>query len=274
MRDLGFDLETALGWFPPERDHPYILVRVRDTDAKGWTETLAVAVRRCYVSDELVTKRAGVLSVPEAQIVEASLPPPGAVMAGDFGEILAYFYIATRLHPQAAVGPKKWRLKQDRTKPAPYSDVLSFVLPSWPAASEEDRLICSEVKTKSTPGDSNPIGEAIEGTGRDRTSRLARTLVWLRDRGLREDLGAVTLQHLNRFIDATEHPSYARDFIAVAVLSTSLLDEEVVHAPSTTPEGYSVVILAVPELREVYASVFEAAAKAAIEDQPVKGREV
>ena len=75
-------------------------------------------------------------------------------MAGDFGEILVMLYHAALEQPTEILGPKKWRLKQDRTKPAPYSDVVHFVVPSWPQSSDQDRILCSEVKTKSTAGNS------------------------------------------------------------------------------------------------------------------------
>ena len=77
-------------------------------------------------------------------------------MAGDFGEILVFLYHAAEEHPMAVIGPKKWRLKQDRTKPTPYLDVVHFVVPTWPDSSEHDCLVCSEVKTKSTAGSRLP----------------------------------------------------------------------------------------------------------------------
>lgn len=114
-------------------------------------------------------------------------------MSGDFGEILVYLYQAAKEHPVEAIGPKKWRLKQDRTKPSPHSDVVHYVLPSWPTPSAQDVILCAEVKTKATAGKTAPIKEAIEGCENDRTGRLARTLVWLRERALTEDLGDIEL---------------------------------------------------------------------------------
>ncbi|MBM4291364.1 MAG: DUF1837 domain-containing protein, partial [Deltaproteobacteria bacterium] len=100
---------------------------------------------------------------------------PGATMAGDFGEILVYLYQSVRELPVEALGVKKWRLKQDRTKPAPHSDVVHFVLPSWPMPSDKDVLLCSEVKTKSTDGDSTPIQSAIADSEKDRKSLFRRS---------------------------------------------------------------------------------------------------
>jgi hypothetical protein len=161
MDDLSFPFEQALVWFTHESETPYVLVRVSEEHTKAWSAALGVPVRRCYVTDALLEERTKALGVPKSQILAAKLPDSGSIMAGDFGEIIVYFYQAAMQHPREAFGPKKWRLKQDRMKPAPHSDVIHFVLPCWPTPSAEDILLCSEVKTKSTNGGSTPITEAI-----------------------------------------------------------------------------------------------------------------
>jgi hypothetical protein len=260
--DLDFDFAGAAPWFPHDQEKPYVLVRVSDEHAKSWADTLGLAVRRCYVSDSIVTAKAKEHGVDKTEIIAARMPDAGSTMAGDFGEILVYLYQSIKELPAAAFGPKKWRLKQDRTKPAPHSDVLHFILPSWPTASENDVLICSEVKTKSTKGKFDPINAAIGDSAKDRTSRLARTLVWLRERSLVESLGDVQIAHLERFINATEHPGAQKRFRAIAVVCKSLVDAELHHAPTTEASEYTVVVIAVPDLKGTYSAVFDAAQKA------------
>ncbi|WP_242352375.1 MULTISPECIES: Hachiman antiphage defense system protein HamA [unclassified Anaeromyxobacter] len=260
--DLGLNLTLAAQWFPHEHEDPYVLVRVSDEHAKSWADTLGVAVRRCYVSDSLVIEKALEHNVDKTQIIAARMPDAGATMAGDFGEILVYFYQSAKELPVKAIGPKKWRLKQDRTKPAPHSDVVHFVLPTWPTSSDKDVLLCSEVKTKSTAGESTPIQSAIDDSAKDRTSRLARTLVWLKERALLEPLGDVQIAHLDRFIKATDHPPATKRFRAVAVVCQTLLDEELKSAPITASPEYTVVVIAVPDLKNIYAAVFDSAKKA------------
>lgn len=260
--DFGFDFARAAPWFPHEKDDPYVLVRVSDAHANSWADTLGVAVRRCYVSDSIVNERAAALGVNKEEIIAAKLPDLGAAMAGDFGEILVYFYQGASALPSAALGPMKWRLKQDRTKPAPHSDVVHFVLPSWPKSSEDDVVLCSEVKTKSTAGGSNPIQSAIEDCAKDRTSRLGRTLIWLRERALLESLGDVQIGQIDRFINTTEHPPARKRFRAVAVVCQSLVDTELASAPTTRSPEYTVVVIAVPDLKKTYSAVFDAAKKA------------
>ena len=267
MNELGLDVNQVLPWFPHEAETPYVLVRVSPEHANGWAAALQDAVRRCYLTDDLLQARTQQLEVefqgpPEfrqALVINSKLPDAGATMAGDFGEILIYVYQAAKAHPRTVIGPKKWRLKQDRTKPAPCSDVVHFILPTWPTASGQDEVLCAEVKMKSTDNGKSPIEDAIEGCAKDRTSRLSRTLQWLKERAIAEPLGAVEIAHLNRFINATDHPAAIKRFRAVAVVCSSLLAAELPMAPAQASPDYTLVVVAVPNLHAVYNAVFQAA---------------
>lgn len=266
MNELGLDISNFLHLFPHEIELPYAVVRISDEQVNGLAVTIRDAVRRCYLSDELLQDRVKALEVElggtaefrQAQIIGAKLPNPGSTMSGDFGEILTYIYQAARAHPQIAFGAKKWRFKQDRTKPAPLSDVVQFILPTWPRPSTEDVILCAEVKAKATDGTSSPIEKAIEDCAKDRTSRLLRTLLWLKERAIGEDLGTVKLAHLERFISANDHPSAQKRFRAVAVVCSSLVEEELSEAPTEPSQEYTLVVICVPNLHRVYTAVYEA----------------
>ena len=255
------------GSFQEESGSPYVLVRVTDEAADSWLNALTDGIRRCYVSDELLDERASATGSSRPDVLASVLPDSGAVMAGDFGEILVFIYQATAEHPAVVIGPKKWRLKQDRTKPAPYSDVVQFIVPNWPDPTEHDRVLCSEVKTKSTGGDSTPIASAIADSEKDRVGRLAKTLVWLRERAMLEDLGTTSIAHLDRFIEATDHPPARKEFRAVAVLCTSLLADELAAMPELEPSGAKVVVLGVPDLKRRYEAFFDAV-RTSVTDEP------
>lgn len=258
MRDLGIDTATIGPWFASVQQSTYVFVRVTDEHAATWAYTLGVPVRRCYIDDTLLDERVQATGRPKSELVAAKLPNRGSTMAGDFGEILVFLYHAAVEPGVELVGPKKWRLKQDRTKPAPYSDVIHFVLPHWPQSSSDDRILCSEVKTKSTAGDSSPISSAVADCEKDRTSRLAKTLVWLKERALHEDLGTTTVAHLERFTRATDHPGAQKQFRAVAVVCAGLVDSELADAPDEQPVDHTVVVIAVPNLKHRYEEVFDA----------------
>lgn len=263
MDDLGLDVAGAASWFLNESNESFELVRVPDHVAASFAQMLAVPVRRCYVSDAALEARAIKHGLSKDEIVRAVLPDPGPVMAGDFGEILVYLFHAARHAPQMVKGPKKWRLKHDRRKPCPHSDVVQFIVPGWPVATEQDQLICAEVKCKSTASTFRPISRAIEGCAADRTSRLSRTLVWLRERALITDDADTEVALLDRFIKADAYPPTTKQFAAVAVVCESLLAETRTEIPSNSDSAYSVIILTIPELHAVYNAVFAAAADGA-----------
>jgi len=256
VRELGVDFASVGSWFRAEQESPYVLVRVADEHAHAWANLMGLPIRRCYVADSVLVANTERTGWSRTDLVSARLPDPGSTMAGDFGEILVALYQAAHESPMEVIDPKKWRLKQDRTKPAPFSDVVQFVVPAWPESSDQDRLLCSEVKTKSTRGKSTPIIAAIADSKKDRVERLSRTLVWLRERALFEYLGTMTLAHLERFIELTDHPPVRKEFRAVAVICTSLLADELASAPETQPQDYSVVVIAVPELKECYEAAY------------------
>lgn len=276
MNEIGLDAAQVLPWFPHESEDPYVLIRVRPEHANGWAVALRDAVRRCYLTDDFLRTRAtelepelgGTFEARQAEIIASKLPDAGATMAGDFGEILIFAYQAARALPHSAIGPKKWRLKQDRAKPAPCSDVVHFILPTWPAPSDQDEILCAEVKLKSTNGTSTPIEDAITDCAKDRTSRLSRTLQWLKERALNESLGAVEIDHLDRFINAADHPAAIKRFRAVAVVCEDLVDAELKKAPEQLPVDYTLVVVAVPNLHAVYNAVFEAAKASTIPPPP------
>lgn len=259
MDELGFDFEDAIAWFPQDLDHPYVLVRISAYHAAQLPAAMGVPLRRCYIADTVLQQAIAQHNLPSIDIVRAKLPDAGAVMSGDFGEVLTYFYQTAAELPANALGPKKWRLKQDRTKPAPKSDVVHFVMPSRPHASAEDAVLCAEVKTKATTGSSTPIADAITDCKKDRTSRLASTLVWLRERAMTTDLGDVDIPLLNRFIDAVDSPPAAKRFRAVAVICNDLLDAELASAPDFADPEFTLVVIGVPKLRATYTAVFAAA---------------
>lgn len=259
MNELGLEIDAVLPWFVAEPGQHYTRVFVPPEYATTWDEILHKAVRRCYISDEQLAARAEATHSTPAEILAALLPDPGAVMSGDFGEIVSYIYLASQEQATAVIGPKRWRLKQDRTKPAPFSDVVQLILPQWPNKTADDRVVCGEVKAKATAGAFTPIANAIEGSLKDSTSRLSRTLVWLRERRLLEDFGTVTIDQLNRFINATEFSPYTRQFHAIAVICSNLIDGELAAlVPDNIPQGCALAVISIPNLQNTYTTVYHA----------------
>lgn len=259
MDDLGIDFVDAVPWFPHDQEQPYVLVRLSEESVAQLSARIGEPLRRCYITDTELDAAAHKHGVARAEIVRSRLPDAGSTMSGDFGEVLGYFYQAARELPSTAIGPKKWRLKQDRTKPAPKSDVVHFVMPNRPYASAEDAILCAEVKAKATGGPSTPITDAIADCKKDRTSRLASTLVWLRERALTADLGDVDIPLLNRFINAVDSQPVAKRFRAVAVICNAFLNDELAAAPNVADPEFTLVVIGVPNLHATYTTAYAAA---------------
>lgn len=259
MDELGFDFNNAVEWFQHQQDQPYALVQLSREQLDQLLANTQTAVRRCYITDQLLSDSATQTGLLQADVLASRLPDHGSTMAGDFGEILGYLYQSTKQLPEFAIGAKKWRLKQDRTKPAPKSDVVHFLMPNRPNASTDDAILCAEVKVKSTAGATTPIASAIEDSTKDQTSRLASTLVWLRERAITDpdQLGDVDIPLLNRFINLTDHPPVAKKFHAIAVICESLAAQELVAAPVSASTEFTLLVIVVPNLKEAYESLFD-----------------
>jgi len=269
VRELDVVLESFGHIFATIQSSPFILVEIEAGQVSLLAEQLGVPVRRCYISDESLQDRITRTSASAQEIIAAKLPDRGSTMAGDFGEILTALFQAAREHPGEVLDPKKWRLKQDRTKAAPYSDVVQMILPHWPMASDEDRIICSEVKTKSTSRDSKPIASAIKDSKKDSSRRFVKTLNWLKERALDTGLSTVSVDQLDRFIHAIDHPAAHREFRAVAVISTSLVAAEIQGVVAPPSDERALIVISVPDLKSNYELVYDAALLSADESEAV-----
>lgn len=239
-------------------DSPFLLVRAKADEAEKWAELLGVPARRCYIADDKLRERAFAANVSGSQVAAATIPDPGSVMSGDFGEILTAFYFAVQSRPTLTVDPLRWRYKAQRTKAAPGTDVVQLLLPSWPTVTSEDRIICAEVKAKATASTFDPIKMAGEGSRQDRTGRLANTLVWLRDKALTDGSDTVSIAQLNRFIQVVDHPAISPDFRAVAVIDATMVTDEVAKGTMPQPDDCALVVISVPELKMRYTALFDA----------------
>lgn len=257
MRDLGLNPDSFVSVVTSSQLSSYVLIRMSAGFATELSPELGIAFRRCYVTDAAMNQRATETGATIREIVEAKLPGRGSVMAGDFGEILTSLVQAVEDHQSELLDPRKWRLKNDRTKAAPRSDVVQFVLPEWPDASVDDRLICSEVKTKSTSHKKSPILQAIADSEKDSDGRLIKTLAWLRERALDTGLETVSVGQLERFINAVDYPAAIHDFRAVAVVCADLIESELKDIELPDLGDRALMVLVVPDLKGTYESVYD-----------------
>ncbi len=251
------NLAEVSTFFGEAHSAPYVLVTIAEDRAAEWTELLGVPARRCYISDGKLKAIVDEKGHSYETVVQAVIPDEGSVMAGDYGEIVTALYLASCAHPAEVLEPKMWRLKSRRTKASEGSDVVQFQLPHWPVASDEDTIVCAEVKTKSTNGTSTPVKSSIEDSRKDREGRLLKTLLWLKERAIVGTLGTVDLDHIDRFVKATDHPPAIREFRAVAVISSELLEKELADVTVPEPTECTLVVISVPDLKANYESLYK-----------------
>jgi len=252
MDALGLDFDEMTTLLVETTQETHVLVEVSPESAEAWAARLGVPVRRCYFSDEHLEARAAEGTDPRA-LAGTYVPDSPSVMSGDFGEMLAAFYLASK--QDRAIDPLKWRFKNDRNQPAPKSDVVRFSLPAWPDASKDDNVECAEVKSRASRYKSKPITSALKDSETDRSGRLDKTLNWLKELAIKGKLADPTLAQLERFITPTDHGPFQKTFMAIAVLDARYLAEEIADIPAV-PEHCVLIVLSVADLKDTYTATY------------------
>lgn len=255
---LGLDLGVFAASFVEVSVTPFLVVRAEAAESEKWAQLLKVPARRCYISDNKLLERAEAGKVAGSVVAGATIPEPGAVMSGDFGEIVTAFFLATRALPALSVDPVRWRYKADRKKAAPGSDVVQMVLPKWPVSSADDRIVCAEVKAKATKGTFDPIAAAGEGSASDRGGRLVHTLQWLKEKALTDGSDVVEIPQLERFIQAVDHPQASWEFCAVAVIDSDFVEDEIAKGTAPATDKCTLIVISIPELKKRYTELYDA----------------
>ncbi len=226
-------------------------------------DLMVTEIPSCYIANddlEVITNSTGLTS---SEIIQNKLPDAGSVMAGDFGEILTLFYLASDLDTRANK-IKKWRFKQDRRKPAPHSDVIILYRENDDSSSHNDYVYCAEAKVKSTSSTGAPIENSIVGYESDKTGRLARTLVWLKEKAI--DRGdAESLTFMKRFTEDHLNVEFRKHYRAVAVIDCGFLDEELlktIEIPHQSDE-FRVIVIGIDDLKDFYQECFISSAEVA-----------
>jgi hypothetical protein len=197
------------------------------------------------------------LSVSE--ILHNKFPDPGSVMAGDFGEVLTLFYLGSE-RDEAVRKIRKWRFKQDRTKAAPHSDVIILYRKYENRASKNDFVICAESKLKSTASTFSPIEKSIEGYNSDKIGRLARTLVWLKEKAIDHE-NTRSIDFIKRFTDDLINTKFNKQYRAVAIIDSNYLNDELAKSlelPLQNDE-FEIIVLGINNLKDLYERSFSRA---------------
>lgn len=252
---------SILGHFE-KTNNGYLILKLGTEERYAFLSKIPQEYRICYITDKKIEEvfLAHKGAVSSKEIIRSKIPDPGSIMAGEFGEITAYFILKGKYLPLKLIGPKKWQWKIDRNKALPFTDVIMFHRNKKP--SNEDLLMSAEVKTKATKQTKNPILQAIEGVQKDNISRLARTLRWLKDIYTGVDPDPAKIEYLDRFINSQEdkYGKYTKHFKAVAVLDSSFLDDDLkekIEDPEIDGD-FEIIVVSIDALKEVYEDTYKA----------------
>lgn len=246
-QNIPFDTEVIVPWFS-DHQKPNGAIEVRahildDDKLPHLEDFLSRTIPDCYISRTELEERVNATGLSASEILKNKIPDTGNVMAGDFGEILTLFYLGSeRSEPVKKL--RKWRFKQDRKKPAPHSDVVILYRERTDQATYNDFVICAESKVKSTNSNSRPIEKSIEGYVSDKTGRLARTLVWLKEKAIDHE-NPEDISYITRFTDNHLNKAFKKNYKAVAIIDRSFLDEEITRALVLPPqnEEFEVIVI-------------------------------
>ncbi len=232
---------------------------LHDDKCKYLEDFLVQEIPDCYITKADLSVQVNKTDLTASEILQSKVPDPGNVMSGDFGELLTLFYLSN----ETAVTTekiKKWRYKQDRNKPAPHSDVVVIHRKYSDRPSKDDFVICAETKAKATSSQFEPIECAIRDSVKDKTGRLARTLVWLKDKAIAHE-NADSIAFIQRFTDTLLDVEFKKHYKAVAIIDRSFLDEELLKTLEIPPQGeeFEVLVLGITDLKGLYERSFSRA---------------
>lgn len=241
----------------------------KDEEWDNFTSGLPKEYKSCYITDEDLQKRIeNFSSTKEKEFLEI-LPDKGNIQSGDFGEILSYFFFKERHKSKKVDGPKKWRWKQDKNVPAPYTDVILFSIKKDGKASKDDLLISVESKMKAVVNDNyNPIQAAVDGAEKDYISRIASSLSWLRKKYKEESLKANAriedlkniVNSIERFIKSEIYGEYNKKIKAIAIIDKDFFEAELakeIKIPLQNGMSLSVFAVSINKLKCIYEKVYE-----------------
>ena len=215
------------------------------------------AMRNCYVEDSAI-QRATTTSVDSKTVIKTYIPTKPHIKSGEFGEILSFYMLLEKYLPIKLTGVKKWFLKPDKNKAAFYTDVVLYSCGDTP--SPQDLLVSAEVKAKVVRKNNNRIQDAVVGAEEDFVSRLADTLVVLRDKSLQKG-DAKTVKEVERFIESVEdnNGTYQKHIKAVLLIDSNLCDDEMKKevVRKEKIDNFEIIVLCIEKLREVYGAIYQ-----------------
>lgn len=269
-----FKLDTSL--FP---DSGLTFFVFDNSKVRSFVQDCLIPFREAYIEGSKLDHIVSTFPVTRQEAISKRLPGKGAVMSGDFGEILSFYLACQIWSPSVNVLPMKWRFKDSKKDASKYTDVILFELHDPDNPSVDDAMFTFEVKTcASGLGDGRytvhvkpsyknykdgkqecTIIEAVFDANKDAVERAAETIPYLLTRCEDESIDDLYKQ-ISRFRGA-EKTTYKKEYNAVAVVDSATLTKQMSRMPGDLltmhPNVKNVYCIPINNLQNVYESVYD-----------------
>lgn len=225
------------------------------SDTEYFLNSIKEEVRKCYISDSNLAEKSEKIGISKKEFLEQYiLPSVGKIKSGDFGEILSCFFVKEHYAKNGfiLVCPRKLIWKIDRNKAMPFTDVVEFYRENIRGASSNDFVVSIESKMKSTNSSANKIQEAIDGAQKDKTTRLVKTLIWLKERYARDGNDQM-VKFIERYSDPVAKGTFRKVYKAFVILDNKFEVSEIEKTIDNN-DGIIIIIIVMDNLKDIYES--------------------
>ncbi len=243
-----------------------------DSQRANFISDCLVPFREAYINEEKLVQIVKDFGTKRRDEIDERLPKKPDVVAGDFGEILTYYFAKEVLRTDATFFPMKWRLKDKKDAASPYTDVIVFKLDPN-GASPQDAMYTYEVKLRAGA----PYGsysatkgylagkkqcvfiDAVVDAYKDHVSRAGESILYLRTRC--KDLGLKDeYEKIKRFTKPFCTVKFVKECSAVAIVDSSFKDKQIDKIPSDLLKTFkkikNVFFVPIKDLQKLYQAVF------------------
>ncbi|QGM29318.1 DUF1837 domain-containing protein [Bacillus sp. N3536] len=235
----------------------FCIYRIKETELQVLLNKLPREFRQCYVKNEDLEELVQLTGSSMQDILKDNyIPENKSVMSGEFGEIFSYFLLKERYLPISVDGPTKWIWKDDKDQAIQKTDVMLFKQED--IISANDLVVSAEIKAKATKSSNNQLENAVNDMKKDNISRLAVSLKWLKSKYLK-DKDIDNSKKLDRFLNPSEFGTYQKDFKAIVVIDSDLLEEEIEKYKRVEDINFDheIIIFALTGLKNCYETTYE-----------------
>jgi hypothetical protein len=243
----------VLRFFSYIEKNGFQMYKLNISDTECFLNSITEEFRKCYILDKDLAEKSVKEGISKKEFLEQYiLPSVGKIKSGDFGEILSCFFVKEHYNQKdfILVCPRKLIWKIDRDKAMPFTDAVGFYREDTARTSGKDFVVSVESKMKATRSSVNKIQEAIDGAQKDKTTRLAKTLVWLKQKYAREGNTQMS-KFIERYSDPVALGTFSKIYKAFVILDSKFEPSEIRQSMNNN-EGIIMIVVVMNNLKDIY----------------------